>query len=65
MCDARVHRNHEIKAADQGGRLDEVGELSGQIDDVAPLPQSRLVVRMRVLLQADKGRIGVEDARKR
>ena len=62
MGDTGVDGDQQVKAGNQCGGLAEVGEISGQIDHVAPVPQNRRIVRARVLLQADKGRIGVEDA---
>src|SRR5579872_4769745 len=53
MGDAGIHRDDKIEAADQGSRLDKAGEVEGQVEDGAR-SKGRLVVRPRVLLQADE-----------
>ena len=62
MGDAGVDGDHEVKTGNQRGGLAEVDEVSRQIDSAIPLPQNRRITRARVLLQADKGRIDIEDA---
>jgi hypothetical protein len=62
MGDAGVDGDHQVKTANQRSGLAEASEVSRQIDNVVPLPQNRRISRARVLLQADKRRIDVEDA---
>jgi hypothetical protein len=59
-----IDRNHQIKATHQSGGLGKIGQIGGQIDNVGSIAQERLVVRPRILLQTDKARIDVQQARK-
>ena len=63
MGNAGADRNHQIEAGDQSRGLGEIGEMLGQIDDVCPFKQDRLILRSRVLLQAYEGRSGDDDTR--
>ncbi len=65
MGDAGIHRDHQIEAGDQRGRRDEIGQMLAHVHNVAALAKRNLVLIARVLLQADEGRIEIQDRRQR
>jgi hypothetical protein len=64
MGGAGVDGDHRVKTGNQRGGLAKVDEVDRQIDNVIPHPQNPRITLARVL-QADEGRIDIEDARKR
>ncbi len=62
MGDAGIDADHEIEAAHKSRGLAEIGEVGGEVDNIGTRPQHGLIVRSRILLEADEGRVDVEDA---